>query len=276
MVPQEARRNLGIISDANKPVDAVLDCVSPERIERLGSRIRQLPGLEVIRFQSLIAHNFGAMSRVRFLLTPAELAARTSHPAITPSPKASVPEPDHCWAGFDLVAKVFEPVGPDFVRWQGGIDGYRFTRRGLVNRLAQWVSETGGGRRVDFLVWSGKLEQREEGGRSLYRSATTQGDWREAPGFRGHFSTFFGSAGDAGIVSVAPAGRLVAGPNLDSFLSGRLRHGVDESVKVRALFLQDDWVQVHVVDSRDISTDYKCDDSKGVLDLLTHLAARRR
>jgi hypothetical protein len=261
---QKAYRIMTQIRDKEIPLESVVDCVSPDRLDDLAKQVAGVPRLDVVKVHHLVIRED---SSPRY----GERRRDVYRTDLLP-PSGQVPEGEEpCLAGLWMKVMV-RTAGPEFVRWQGGIDGYKFTRRGLVDRLVQWVRETGGGRRIDFLVWSGKLQQRDQGGKRLYRSATSHGDWREAPGFRGHFSTFFGSAVDAGIVSIAPGGRLVAGPNLGSFLAGSLKHDTDVPLEVHAFFLPDDWVLVKVTDSRNISTDYKCDGDQGVLDLLSFLA----
>ena len=78
--------------------------------------------------------------------------------------------------------------------------------------------------KLDFLVDTGKLEKKEENGKTLYSTPGTK-MFRPSSDFRGHFSALFNSAVLAGIITYDKEGSkyyIKKGPNFEDFVRGEL------------------------------------------------------
>jgi len=105
--------------------------------------------------------------------------------------------------------------------------GYTFGKnKGLIKKLVDWLDEGKVGTKLDFLANIGKLEKRtKDNNKSEYKFPG--GDsWKNSSDFRGHFSSFFASAKNSGILSYRKIGNqflLVKGPNFEAFKRGELK-----------------------------------------------------
>jgi hypothetical protein len=105
--------------------------------------------------------------------------------------------------------------------------GYTFGKnKGLIKKLVDWLDEGKVGTKLDFLANIGKLEKRtKDNNKSEYKFP--DGDsWKNSSDFRGHFSSFFASAKNSGILSYRKIGNqflLVKGPNFEAFKRGELK-----------------------------------------------------
>lgn len=114
--------------------------------------------------------------------------------------------------------------------WRPNISyGYTFGKnKGLIKKLVNWLGDernASGGTKLDFLVDIGKLDKKIENGKKLY-SQKGKNEFFPSINWRGHFSSFFASAKNAGILDYRKVGNqyfLVKGPNYDAFLKGDLK-----------------------------------------------------
>jgi len=105
--------------------------------------------------------------------------------------------------------------------------GYTFSSKdkGLIKKLTDWLEKGKIGTKLDFLTDIGKLEKKVDGTKSLY-STTGKNDFQPSNRWRGHFSSFFAAAKNAGILNYRKIGKdyfLIKGPNFEAFKSGELK-----------------------------------------------------
>ena len=105
--------------------------------------------------------------------------------------------------------------------------GYTFSSKdkGLIKKLTDWLEKGKIGTKLDFLTDIGKLEKKVDGTKSLY-STTGRNDFQPSNRWRGHFSSFFAAAKNAGILNYRKIGKdyfLIKGPNFEAFKSGELK-----------------------------------------------------
>jgi hypothetical protein len=83
------------------------------------------------------------------------------------------------------------------------------------------------GNKLEFLTDIGKLDRKiTDNNKPLYKIKGTKSDWRTPGDLRGHFSAFFASAKNAGILGYKKDGNqflLTKGPNFDAFKEGNLK-----------------------------------------------------
>lgn len=168
--------------------------------------------------------------------------------------------------------------------WDGHWSKYKFTKRGLINKLAEWVKDTGGGKRTEFLEFIGKIKRVEPtspGGRPTYEWPDGRGYLLrrypdKGPVIRGYLSTFFAASVQAGVVSTGPGGLLLPGPNLEKFLSGNLVYGGEFIRHIEVMFLADDWIYVKSTNNNHLSLRWMCDGTLGLRDLISSLVEDSR
>jgi hypothetical protein len=72
----------------------------------------------------------------------------------------------------------------------------------------------------------GKLKKRITDNNKIEYSISGNRDWRNSSDFRGHFSSFFASAKNAGILKYRKIGNqflLMKGPNFEAYKNGELK-----------------------------------------------------
>lgn len=126
---------------------------------------------------------------------------------------------------------------PDLIRkvkgsgtyWKPNRASYGYTfkeNKGLVKKLIDYLdSGYDNGTKADFLDYVGKIERRENNGKTEY-SIKGKNFWRPINDLRGYFSSFFASAKLAGIIQYQKQGNkyiIKPGPNFDAFKSGELK-----------------------------------------------------
>jgi hypothetical protein len=103
--------------------------------------------------------------------------------------------------------------------------GYTFKQnKGLIKKLVDSLNSGKKMTKLDFLVDTGKLEKKEENGKTLYSTPDTK-MFRPSSDFRGHFSALFNSAVLAGIIAYNKEGSkyyIKKGPNFEDFVRGEL------------------------------------------------------
>jgi hypothetical protein len=103
--------------------------------------------------------------------------------------------------------------------------GYTFKQnKGLIKKLVDSLNSGKKMTKLDFLVDTGKLEKKEENGKTLYSTPDTK-MFRPSSDFRGHFSALFNSAVLAGIIAYDKEGSkyyIKKGPNFEDFVRGEL------------------------------------------------------
>ena len=113
--------------------------------------------------------------------------------------------------------KVWTPNRPSY--------GYTFKQnKGLIKKLVDSLNSGKKMTKLDFLVDTGKLEKKEENGKTLYSTPDTK-MFRPSSDFRGHFSALFNSAVLAGIIAYDKEGSkyyIKKGPNFEDFVRGEL------------------------------------------------------
>ena len=113
--------------------------------------------------------------------------------------------------------KVWSPNRPSY--------GYTFKQnKGLIKQLVDSINSGKKITKLDFLVDTGKLEKKEENGKTLYSTPGTK-MFRPSSDFRGHFSALFNSAVLAGIIAYDKEGSkyyIKKGPNFEDFVRGEL------------------------------------------------------
>ena len=113
--------------------------------------------------------------------------------------------------------KVWSPNRPSY--------GYTFKQnKGLIKQLVDSINSGKKITKLDFLVDTGKLEKKEENGKTLYSTPGTK-MFRPSSDFRGHFSALFNSAVLAGIITYDKEGSkyyIKKGPNFEDFVRGEL------------------------------------------------------
>jgi len=105
--------------------------------------------------------------------------------------------------------------------------GYTFGKnKGLIKKLVDWLDEGKIGTKLDFLVNMGKLERKVSDNGSVWYSQQGMNNWHQSSKWRGHFSSFFASAKNAGILKYRKIGNqflLIKGPNFEAFKNGELK-----------------------------------------------------
>ena len=183
-----------------------------------------------------------------------------------------------CWLGMEVVIKL-RPEQGGIVRWSGGWEGYRFTRKGMIQSLVEWLDSGMVGTKLDYLVWIGRLESRDDpAGAKSYRIPGQQ-RWRGRDDLRGHFGVFFSAAVHAGILRYRREDKrslLTKGPNFEAFKEKRLVYSrtAKSRFELTVTFLQDDWVALHCPDFNDESVSYRCDGLAGLGQALDELLGR--
>ena len=111
--------------------------------------------------------------------------------------------------------------------WSPNRDSYGYTfkqNKGLIKQLVDSINSGKKITKLDFLVDTGKLEKKEENGKTLYSTPGTN-MFRPSSDFRGHFSALFNSAVLAGIIAYDKEGSkyyIKKGPNFEDFVRGEL------------------------------------------------------
>ena len=111
--------------------------------------------------------------------------------------------------------------------WSPNRDSYGYTfkqNKGLIKQLVDSINSGKKITKLDFLVDTGKLEKKEENGKTLYSTPGTK-MFRPSSDFRGHFSALFNSAVLAGIITYDKEGSkyyIKKGPNFEDFVRGEL------------------------------------------------------
>ena len=111
--------------------------------------------------------------------------------------------------------------------WTPNRDSYGYTfkqNKGLIKQLVDSINSGKKITKLDFLVDTGKLEKKEENGKTLYSTPGTK-MFRPSSDFRGHFSALFNSAVLAGIIAYDKEGSkyyIKKGPNFEDFVRGEL------------------------------------------------------
>jgi hypothetical protein len=105
--------------------------------------------------------------------------------------------------------------------------GYTFGKnKGLIKKLVDWLDEGKIGTKLDFLVEIGKLEEKVSENGSVWYSQQGMNNWHQSSKWRGHFSSFFASAKNAGILKYRKIGNqffLMKGPNFEAYKNGELK-----------------------------------------------------
>jgi len=105
--------------------------------------------------------------------------------------------------------------------------GYTFEKnKGLIKKLVDWLDEGKIGTKLDFLVEIGKLEGKVSENGSVWYSQQGMNNWHQSSKWRGHFSSFFASAKNAGILKYRKIGNqffLMKGPNFEAYKNGELK-----------------------------------------------------
>jgi hypothetical protein len=105
--------------------------------------------------------------------------------------------------------------------------GYTFGKnKGLIKKLVDWLDEGKIGTKLDFLVEIGKLEGKVSENGSVWYSRQGMNNWHQSSKWRGHFSSFFASAKNAGILKYRKIGNqffLMKGPNFEAYKNGELK-----------------------------------------------------
>lgn len=105
--------------------------------------------------------------------------------------------------------------------------GYTFGKnKGLIKKLIDYLDDGyDNGTKLDFLEYIGKIKSRVVNGKKEYRHSNRE-IFSPKSDFRGHFSSFFASAKNAGIIQYQKQGRdyiIKKGPNFDAFKNGELK-----------------------------------------------------
>ena len=107
---------------------------------------------------------------------------------------------------------------------------YKYTfgkNKGLIKKLVDWLdNDDTVGTKLNFLVDTGKLERKVSDNGSVWYSQQGMNNWHQSSKWRGHFSSFFASAKNAGILDYRKSGGkylLVQGPNFEAFKRGELK-----------------------------------------------------
>lgn len=132
---------------------------------------------------------------------------------------------DHIKENEQLLQKV---VGSSKV-WTPNRSSYGYTfgkNKGLIKKLINYLDDGyDNGTKLDFLEYIGKIKSRVVNGKKEYRHSNSE---RFSPksNWRGHFSSFFASAKNAGIIQYQKEGKdyiVKKGPNFEAFKSGELK-----------------------------------------------------
>jgi hypothetical protein len=103
--------------------------------------------------------------------------------------------------------------------------GYTFKEnKGLIGQMVNDLNSGKKMTKLDFLTSTGKLDKKEENGKTLY-SIRGNNDFRPSSDFRGQHSAFFNSAVLAGIIAYDKEGQkyyIKKGPNFEDFVRGEL------------------------------------------------------
>lgn len=105
--------------------------------------------------------------------------------------------------------------------------GYTFQEnKGLIKKLVDWLDSGKKGSKLDFLVSASKLKRKIVDGTKLYSiPGLRTPKFKPSSDFRGHFSSFFASAKNAGIIDYERVGNkyfIIKGPNFEAFKRGEL------------------------------------------------------